>query len=333
MNELKLPDTDHPATSRRAAVEARACRVLETEAAGLAQLAAHLPEDFARIVELILSTSGRVAVSGIGKSGHVGSKIAATLASTGTRAFFVHPSETSHGDLGMIGDDDILILISNSGETTELGDLLAYARRFAIPVVGISKRVDSTLMRASDYRLTLPDAEEACGIGMAPTTSSTMTMALGDALAAALMEQRGFTREDFRKLHPGGKLGAQLAHVSQFMHGPEKVPVVTSTTPMTETLLTMTSAGFGLAGVVSEEGRLTGVVTDGDLRRHMDGLLERTAGEVATREPVTVSPTTMAADALALMNGRGVTVLLVVDERRHPAGVLHIHDLLRAGVA
>lgn len=333
MNNLNVLKRTHPSTSRRTAVESRARRALETEAAGLAQLSSALPEDFANVVELILSTSRRVAVSGIGKSGHVGKKIASTLASTGTRAFFVHPSETSHGDLGMIGDDDILMLISNSGETSELGDLLAYARRFAIPVVGISKSVDSTLMRASDYRLTLPDAEEACGIGMAPTTSSTVTMALGDALAAALMEQRGFTREDFRKLHPGGKLGAQLAHVSQLMHGPEKVPRVVSTTPMPDTLLTMTSAGFGLAGVVNDEGRLTGVVTDGDLRRHMDGLLDRTAGEVATKKPVTVDPTTMAADALALMNARGVTVLLVVDEKEHPAGVLHIHDLLRAGVA
>lgn len=321
------------AQAAAAAAEARARQVLETEATGLKHLAQSLPADFGRVVLRILATQGRVIVSGIGKSGHVGNKIAATLASTGTPASFVHPTEASHGDLGMITGGDILLLISNSGETAELGDLLAYARRFSIPLIGLSKRDDSTLMRAADLRLTLPDATEACLVGMAPTTSSTMTMALGDALAVALMEARGFARDDFRNLHPGGKLGAQLSRVAQLMHPQDSVPRVKHDAPMSETLLAMTSGGFGVAAVETSDGRLAGVVTDGDLRRHMDRLMEHAAGEIATRDPVTVAPDTLAADALALMNGRKITTLLVVDAERHPVGVLHIHDLLRAGVA
>lgn len=307
--------------------------VLEKEAAGLTSLAWKLPTDFGAVVNVILSRPGRVVVSGIGKSGHVGTKIAATLASTGTRSFFVHPSEASHGDLGMIADDDILLLISNSGETVELADLLAYARRFAIPLIGVSQKAHSTLMRVADFRLTLPRAEEACAIGMAPTTSSTMTMALGDALAVALMEARGFAREDFRQLHPGGKLGAQLAQVAQLMHPVSALPQVDAAAPMSETLIAMTSGGFGIAAVVETSGRLAGVVTDGDLRRHMDRLMECSAGQIATRDPVTVNPETLAVDALALMNDRKITVVVVTGEALQPVGVLHIHDLLRAGVA
>lgn len=308
-------------------------RVLEVEAEGLSALARALPQDFPRAVTLILGTTGRVVVSGIGKSGHVGTKIAATLASTGTPSLFLHPSEASHGDLGMITGQDVLVLISNSGETAELGDLLAYARRFAIPLIGISRRVKSTLMQSADLKLTLPDAAEACAIGLAPTTSSTMTMALGDALAVALMRARGFAREDFQQFHPGGKLGAQLARVAKLMHGPDAIPVVNANTPMSETLFVMTSGGFGIAAVQDADGRLAGIVTDGDLRRHVDHLMERTAGDVATGDPVTAEPDMLAADALAMMNARKITVLLVVDDARNPVGVLHVHDLLRAGVA
>jgi arabinose-5-phosphate isomerase len=310
-----------------------ASRVLRREADGLLKLAETLPRDFSRAVSLILAAKGRVIVSGIGKSGHVGCKIAATLASTGTPAFFVHPSEASHGDLGMIKQEDVLLLISNSGETAELRDLLAYARRFSVRLIGVSRCEDSTLMRAADLRLILPHAEEACAIGMAPTTSTTMTMALGDALAVALMEARGFAREDFREFHPGGKLGAQLSRVGQLMHDRKAVPVVAPETPMSETLLVMTAGGFGIAAVENTEGRLAGIVTDGDLRRHMDSLMDNTAGDVATADPVTIGPDTLAADALAVMNDRKITVLLVVDAADRPVGVLHIHDLLRAGVA
>ncbi|WP_371039396.1 MULTISPECIES: SIS domain-containing protein [unclassified Rhodosalinus] len=320
-----------PPSSTAASATAR--RVISVEADALARLAAELPEAFDAAVAAILAAQGRVIVSGIGKSGHVGHKIAATLASTGTPALFVHPSEASHGDLGMIAQGDVCLLLSNSGETAELRDTLAYVRRFSIPLVAISSRADSTLMGAADHALLLPDAPEACAIGMAPTTSTTMAMALGDALAVALMEARGFRAEDFRMFHPGGKLGAQLARVDQLMHGAAAVPAVAPDAPMSETLLAMTSGGFGIAAVLDTDRRVSGVITDGDLRRSMDGLMSRTAGEVATPDPVTVAPDMLAAEALALMNARKITVLLVADAARHPLGVLHIHDLLRAGVA
>ncbi|MEZ5910822.1 MAG: KpsF/GutQ family sugar-phosphate isomerase [Paracoccaceae bacterium] len=323
MDATKTPECD---------VVERGRRVLRTEASALVQLAEALPADFAAVVDLILGASGRVIVSGIGKSGHIGRKIAATLASTGTPSYFVHAADASHGDLGMVTRADICLLISNSGEAAELRDLVAHTRRFTIPMIAISSRPDSTLMKAADYRLCLPDAPEACAIGMAPTTSTTMTLALGDALAVALMERRGFVAEDFRDFHPGGKLGAQMARVSQLMHGGDDVPVVTADASMSETLLTMTSKGFGIAAVV-EAGRLAGVISDGDLRRNMNGLMDRTAGEVATRTPVTVTPDSLAAEALALMNARKIGALMVVDDTQAPLGVLHIHDLLRAGVA
>ncbi|MBJ3764350.1 KpsF/GutQ family sugar-phosphate isomerase [Maribius pontilimi] len=307
-------------------------RVLMTEAAALGGLADAMPSDFSAAVAAIRAAPGHVIVSGIGKSGHVGNKVAATLASTGTPAHFVHPAEASHGDLGMIGANDICLMISNSGETTELGDILTYCTRFSIPIIGISKRPDSTLMRAATYRLTLPDAPEACPMGLAPTTSTTLTLALGDALAVALMEDRGFAAENFAVFHPGGKLGAQLMRVRQLMHGPDDLPLVGADTAMGETLVTMTARGFGIAGVVDGQGRLAGVVTDGDLRRHMEGLMQARAGDVATRNPVTVSADMLAAQALAVLNERKVSALMVVDGDGRPEGVLHIHDLLRAGV-
>lgn len=314
------------------AIVASGQHVLAVEAAALAQMGENLPPDFAAVVALILGAKGRVIVSGIGKSGHIGRKIAATFASTGTPSYFVHCAEASHGDLGMVTPADICLLISNSGETTELQDILAHTRRFSIPTVAISSKPDSTLMKAADYRLCLPPAPEACSIGMAPTTSTTLTLALGDALAVALMDQRGFLPEDFRVFHPGGKLGAQLATVAQLMHSGDDLPLVGRETPMQDCLLTMTSKGFGIAAVV-EDGRLSGVISDGDLRRNMAQLMQATAGEIASKDPITVAPDELAASALAIMNARKISVLMVVDGAAAPVGILHIHDLLRAGVA
>ena len=312
-----------------ALIDAR--RVLEIEGRALLDMAAALPEDLAAAIDCIQSCQGRVIVSGIGKSGHIGRKIAATLASTGTPACFVHAAEASHGDLGMITQADVCLLISNSGETSELRDLVAYTRRFSIPLIAISSRSDSSLMKMADHRLLLPAAPEACSIGMAPTTSTTLTLALGDALAVSLMARRGFRPHDFSVFHPGGKLGAQMAKVEQLMHAGETVPVVDAETDMRETLLVMTSKGFGIAGVV-RDGKLVGVITDGDLRRNMDGLLERRAIEIAKDSPVTVTPDVLAATALAKLNAHAIGALFVIDEEGAPVGVLHVHDCLRAGV-
>ncbi|MFC5565655.1 KpsF/GutQ family sugar-phosphate isomerase [Rubellimicrobium aerolatum] len=301
------------------------------EAEALVAMADRLPEDFAPTVELILATRGRVILSGMGKSGHIARKIAATLSSTGTSAFFVHPAEASHGDLGMVGEDDACLLLSNSGETAELSDLIAHTRRFGIPLIGMGSRRQSTLMEAADLRLVLPPMPEACIIGMAPTTSTTMSLALGDALAIALMERRGFAPEHFHAFHPGGRLGARLAKVGSLMRGAESLPLVGPDTPMGETILEMTAKGMGVAGVV-EDGRLVGIITDGDLRRNMEGLMSRTAREVATRSPATAPADMLAAEAMAEMNARKVHVLFVVDDMGVPRGVLHIHDCLRAGV-
>jgi len=317
-----------PATPRTVAR-----RVLRQEGEALLALAEEIPPDFAAVIDLVLATPGRVVVSGMGKSGHVGRKLAATLASTGTPSFFVHPAEASHGDLGMLTPQDVCILISNSGETSELSDLLAHCGRFSIPMIGISKSPGSTLMRAVQFRLTLPDLPEACGIGMAPTTSTTMALALGDALAVALMEQRKFRPEHFRDFHPGGRLGARLSLVSQLMHDGEAVPLVPEAMPMSEVILLISARGFGVAGVLDAAGRLAGVITDGDMRRNLDGLLERTAGEVATRAPVTITPTALAGEALALMNQKKISALFAVAGDGVPVGILHIHDCLRAGVA
>ncbi|MHA6347437.1 KpsF/GutQ family sugar-phosphate isomerase [Roseivivax sp. CAU 1761] len=324
------PDPASPGLGSDAVAAAR--RVLTIEADALRAMSRTIPEDFVAVVEAILASRGRVILSGIGKSGHVARKISSTLASTGTPSHFVHAAEASHGDLGMVTSADVCILISNSGETTELGDIIAHTRRFGIPMVAISSRADSTLMKAADYRLPLPDAPEACFIGMAPTTSTTLTMALGDALAVALMEQRGFVREQFRTLHPGGKLGAQLATVAHLMHGTDELPVVAPETPMGETLVRMTTCGFGIACVV-EYGRLVGVISDGDLRRSMNGLMERSAGEVATRSPKVVPPDMLAAEAVNVMQQNKIMTLVVTDEENRPVGILRIHDCLRAGVA
>lgn len=308
-------------------------RVLTREASALTLLAEALDDSFARAVELMLEGSGRVIVSGMGKSGHVARKIAATLASTGTPAHFVHPAEASHGDLGMLTRGDVCLVLSNSGETPELADIIAHTRRFSIPLIGVAGRADSTLLRQSDVALVLPPAEEACPMGLAPTTSTTMTLALGDALAVALMEHRQFTPEKFRDFHPGGKLGARLAKASDLMHRGGEVPLVPAGTPMADALLTMSQKSFGVVGVQDADGRLAGVVTDGDLRRHMQGLLEHDVDAVMTRDPLTIGPDALAEKALGVMNERKITCLFVVGADGRPQGILHIHDCLRAGIA
>ena len=307
-------------------------RVIRREAGALEALAQALDDSFARAVGLLMAAKGRVIVSGMGKSGHIARKIAATFASTGTPAHFVHPAEASHGDLGMVAEGDVLIVLSNSGETPEIADILAHAKRFGIPMVGISSREGSTLMRQATVGLLLPQVPEACETGIVPTTSTTMTLALGDALAIALMEHRAFTPDHFRMFHPGGKLGARLLKVQDLMH--KDPPLVAADLPMGETLLEITKRGFGVVGVTDAQGNLAGIITDGDLRRHLDGLLTHRAEEVMTPNPRTIGPEALAGEALALMNDRKITCLLVTKpDSRTPIGILHVHDCLRAGVA
>ncbi|MCZ8316247.1 KpsF/GutQ family sugar-phosphate isomerase [Phreatobacter sp.] len=314
-----------------------ALRTLSVEAAGLAALNAALSnglgEPFAAAVALLKRVQGRVIVTGMGKSGHVGRKIAATLASTGTPAFFVHPGEASHGDLGMVTGDDAILALSWSGETVELRDLVAFSRRFAVGLVAITSDAESALGKAADVVLALPRAEEACPNGLAPTTSTLMQLAVGDALAIALLEERGFTAADFRTYHPGGKLGAVLAQVRDVMHSAAALPLKPVGTAMSEVLIEMTAKGFGCCGVVDAAGLLAGIVTDGDLRRHMKGdLLALPVETVMTRAPKTARPDQLASEILDLMNRSKITALFAVEGGR-PVGILHLHDLLRAGVA
>ena len=307
-------------------------RVLMIEADALRSLARALPPDFSAGVEAILAVKGRVVVCGIGKSGHVARKIAGTLASTGTPAFFVHPAEASHGDLGMVMPGDICILLSNSGETAELSDIIAHCLRLDVPIIGISSGAHSNLMRAARYRLTLPALPEACAIGMAPTTSTTMMMALGDALAVALMEARQFQVESFRSFHPGGKLGAQLTPLSRIMYGADKLPLIGQNDTMSDAILKMTEGGFGIVGLLDGAGDLCGVISDGDLRRNLGGLMARAPRDVANPAPITATPDMLAAEALARINNAKIGALFVCENRR-PVGILHLHDLLRIGVA
>ncbi len=307
-------------------------RVIAAEAAALTALAASIGSAFAAACEMILATRGRVIVSGIGKSGHVARKIAATLASTGTPAHFVHPAEASHGDLGMLTQGDVALLISNSGETAELSDIIAHCQRFDIPMLGISGRAGSTLARACTTLLILPPAPEAGAEGIVPTSSTTMTLALGDALALALMEHRAFTAEHFRAFHPGGPLGAKLLRVADVMH--KEMPLIAATAPMSEAILTISQKGFGVVGVQDAGGDLVGIITDGDLRRHMDGLMGMTAVDVMTRSPRSLAPDALAGAALALMTQAQITCLFVIDPSAPSTarGIVHIHDFLRAGV-
>ncbi|MGK2923440.1 MAG: KpsF/GutQ family sugar-phosphate isomerase [Methyloceanibacter sp.] len=316
---------------------ASATRTLQLEAEGLsalqAALAAHLAGSFAAALDILSGRRGRVIVTGMGKSGHVGLKVAATLSSTGTPAYFVHPSEASHGDLGMITQDDAILAFSWSGETVELGNILSYSRRFAVPLIAVTSNRDSTLAQAAEVVLTLPHAKEACPHGLAPTTSTVMQLALGDCIAIALLESKGFTALDFGVLHPGGQLGAKLKFVGDLMHGGENLPLTPADTVMSEAIVVMTEKALGCLGVVDGNGALQGIITDGDLRRHMgNGLLDRRAGEIMTPGPKTVTPDLMASAALEIINASAITALFVVENGR-PVGIIHIHDLLRAGVA
>lgn len=314
-----------------------ALRTLEIERTGLGALSDALEnamgELFERAMEALATTRGRVIVTGMGKSGHVGRKIAATLASTGTPAHFVHPAEASHGDLGMIQGDDAILALSWSGETKELADIVAYAKRFRVVLIAVTCNPDSALGREADICLTLPKAEEACPNGLAPTTSTTMQLALGDAISIALLEGRGFSPQDFRVFHPGGKLGSQLKQVHEIMHVGEELPLVPADTGMTEALTVMTQKGFGCVVVTGGDGRLAGIFTDGDLRRHMGaGLMAQRIGDVMTRKPTVIAPDTLLAEALEIIETRKHGALIVVENER-PAGIVHVLDLLRAGVA
>ncbi len=315
-----------------------ACRVVHAEREALDAfgnaLAGDLGESFLRAVEILAETRGRVVVTGMGKSGHIARKVAATLASTGTPAHFVHAAEASHGDLGMIADGDSVLAFSNSGETPELSNLLDYAHRFGIPLVAATGGATSTLASTANVALVLPDVPEACPIGLAPTVSTTLAIVAGDALAAALMERKGFTAADFRVFHPGGRLGNRLVHVSDLMHGKEELPLVSEDALMENTVIEMSAKGLGCAGVVNVDGCLAGIVTDGDLRRHMQpGLLALKTREVMTANPVTIAPEAFGGEALAIMNEHEIMSLFVVDEESRPLGALHMHDCVRAGIA
>lgn len=334
MSVMALPDRVEGQGRSSATLDA-ARRVLWTEAEALSALAETLDERFERVVDQLVRTRGRIVVTGMGKSGHIGRKIAATLASTGTPALYVHPAEASHGDLGMITGDDAVLALSNSGETPELADIVAYTRRFSIPLVAIVGRAESSLVDAADLALVLPPRPEACPMGLAPTTSSTAMLALGDALAVALLERRGFGAREFSLLHPGGKLGQKLVRIEELMHREEALPLVGLEAPMWDVILEITAKRLGCVGVVNDAGELSGVITDGDLRRHIgDGLLERRAVEIMTPNPKTIRAQALAAEALAMMNQaeRPFTVIFVVEGRR-PVGAVHMHDCLRAGVA
>ncbi|MDD9900602.1 MAG: KpsF/GutQ family sugar-phosphate isomerase [Alphaproteobacteria bacterium] len=324
-------------TARRNLAIAR--NVLETEAEALKALAAFLSDSFNDAIDAIEKATGRIIITGMGKSGHVARKIAATMASTGTPAFFVHPAEASHGDMGMITKSDVVIALSNSGESKELGDLISYARRFAIPLIGITSRPLSTLAEKSDIALLLPPCEEACPNGLAPTTSTTLTMALGDALAITLLERKGFTAKDFKTFHPGGKLGQQLMRVAEIMHKGDALPVVTPTTPVSDAVAVMSAKGFGCVAITDENGTLLGIVTDGDIRRHLaPDLLQKKAADVMTKNPIAVTPATLVAEAMGQMNNvrgasRQITALPVASDTGKLEGLLHIHDCLKAGFA
>ena len=308
-------------------------RVLDIEAAALTKLSHALNGDFATAVELLSRVKGRVIVTGMGKSGHIGRKIAATMASTGTPAQYVHPGEASHGDLGMITQDDAILAMSNSGETQELGDLLQFSKRYAIPLVGITSKAGSTLAQAADVALILPEAPEAGAIGLAPTTSTTMTLALGDAISIALLERKGFSAQDFHIFHPGGKLGRQLVRVRDLMHIGDEIPLSDGNLLMREAILIMAEKRFGCIGVLNSEGQLAGIVTDGDLRRHMEkNILDLKVSDIMTEGPVTTTPETMAAEVINQMNDAKIGAIFVTENGK-PVGIAHLHDFLRAGIS
>ncbi len=314
---------------------ASARRAIDIEAEGLKALGDALDDGlggpFTEAIEVLRNATGRVILSGVGKSGHIARKVAATMASTGTPAMFVHATEASHGDLGMITSHDVLIMLSNSGETLELKDVVAYSKRFSVPLIAITGKANSALGTAADIVLELPKASEACPIGLAPTTSTTLQLALGDALAVALLDDRGFTASDYQTFHPGGRLGAALTHVRDVMHAGDQVPLVPGDIVMSEALLIMTDKSFGCVGILSDDGRLCGIITDGDLRRHMSpDLLSRTAREIMTPDPVSVTPDELAIAALEKVSAK-ISSLFVVEDGK-PVGIIHVHDLLQLGV-
>ena len=318
-------DTDLQSARRTIDKEIEALRMMEDELNG----------NLTKALDLMQNTKGRVIVTGMGKSGHVGSKIAATLASTGTPAFFVHPGEASHGDLGMLTENDVVLAISNSGETKELSDIITYCKRYGIPLIAITKNPNSTLGRTGDILLQLPDDGEACPLGLAPTSSTTATMVLGDILAVCLLERKGFSKTDFKQRHPGGKLGAFLQKVSDIMHKGDEIPLVQKDTPMPDAILTMTGKMLGCVGVTDSSGNLIGMITDGDLRRFMgQNILSLKASDVMTKSPKTISDDILVAEAVNIMNttGKGITQLFVVYNDK-PIGIIHLHDCLKAGVA
>ncbi|MBX9761086.1 MAG: KpsF/GutQ family sugar-phosphate isomerase [Beijerinckiaceae bacterium] len=328
-----------PAVSQ---TRASALRTLRLERAGIAALEealgqraqGGLGDAFDAAVARIVSASGRTIVTGMGKSGHVARKIAATMASTGTPAYFVHPGEASHGDLGMVRQEDVILALSWSGETAELADVITYAKRFAIPLIAITSSSDSALGRQADVCLCLPKSEEACPNGLAPTTSTTMQLAVGDALSVALLEARGFTASDFRLYHPGGKLGASLSFVRDVMHAGDRLPLIEPDAAMGDAILEISAKGFGCVGVIGGDGKLIGIVTDGDLRRHMrPDLVTARVGDVMTASPRTIASDLLAAKALEILNTRKITALFVLDRDGRPEGIVHLHDLLRVGVA
>ena len=308
-------------------------KVLGIEAAALDALSKSLGAPFCQALDLMAEVTGRIVVTGMGKSGHVAHKIAATLSSTGTPALFVHPAEASHGDLGMIAKGDAVFALSNSGETTELADLVAYAKRFEIPLIAVTADADSALAEAADVSLVLPQSEEACPMGLAPTTSTTVMLALGDAIAVALLERKGFSPDEFHMLHPGGKLGRRLLKVADLMHGGEELPLVGPGVSMADALIEMTARSFGCVGIADAKGKLKGVITDGDLRRHMSPeLLSQNAVDIMTEGAKTIGPDMLAVEAVGFMNANNITNVFVVEDGR-AVGILHIHDCLRAGVA
>lgn len=311
---------------------AEAQRVLSLESQALKTLALHLNDEFTKAIECLHKIKGRIIVSGMGKSGHIGRKIAATLASTGSTAYFVHPGEASHGDMGMITSDDAVIALSYSGETVELADIIAYTKRFEVPLIAITSKPESALCRAADYQLLLPRVEEACPYQLAPTTSTTMMLALGDAIALCLMNKKGFSPEAFRVFHPGGALGKKLLKVSDLMHKEDEMPLVHQTTSMRDAILVMTEKRLGCVGVVNDARKLVGIITDGDLRRHFDAnLIEQRAIDVMTPHPKVITSDALAVEATRIMSKNGIGALFVVDQ--DIAGIIHLHDCLKAGLA
>ncbi len=332
-----LPDSDgisEPANGENTGSDiASAKRVLGIEAAAIEALSTSLGDEFSKALDIMAAVSGRVVVTGMGKSGHVAHKMAATLSSTGTPSLFVHPAEASHGDLGMITQNDALFALSNSGETAELADMVAYAKRFDIPLIAVTGGLDSELAKAADVCLMMPQSEESCPMGLAPTTSTTVMLALGDAISVALLERKGFSPDEFHVLHPGGKLGRRLLKVGDIMHTDDALPLTSPDTAMSDALLVMTAKSFGCVGVVDAKGILQGVITDGDLRRNMSTeLVNLKAGDVMTGGAKSIAPGMLASEAVGFMNAHTITNVFVVDDGR-AVGILHIHDCLRAGVA